>query len=137
MVGGVPTIDPGRLFEDLFARASHPILVLDPTSDRLRYANEAACSLLDYEPAELLATPFSAVHTAEHSKLQRLQRFLADVSNEGYSWTISLTLKTKSGNFLPTETAALKLDHDHRLYVLVLVTDVSEHRHRDRSQETA
>ena len=134
MVEGAPPHDPERLFVALFAGASHPILVLDPTTDRLRYANKAACSLLDYEPAELLATPFSAIHTAEHSKLER---FLSDVSDEGYSWTISLTLKTKSGNFLPTETAALRLDHDHRLYVLVLVTDVSEHRHRDRSQEPA
>jgi PAS domain S-box-containing protein len=132
MVGGVPSIDPVRLFKDIFARASHPILVLDPPSDRLRYGNEAACSLLEYEPAELLVTPFSSIHTEEPSKLER---FLSDVRNEGYSWTISLTLKTRAGSFLPTETTALSLDHDHRLYVLVLLTDVSEHRHQPRSQE--
>jgi hypothetical protein len=47
---------------------------------------------------------------------------------------ISLTLKTRAGDFLPTETTALRLDHSDRLYVLVLVTDVSEHRHRNPSR---
>ena len=101
--------------------------MLDPSSDRIPYANDAACTLLGYDEAELVTTSISAIHPANRPLLED---FLSDVATHRRGWTILLTWKTKAGRFIPTETAALTFDHHHKPYVLVLITDVSHHRRR-------
>jgi hypothetical protein len=71
----------------------------------------------------------SALHPVTSSTLER---FLDRVAEDGHAWTTRLTWKTRIGTFLATETAALRLDRHHRLYVLVLVKDMGHHRQGGR-----
>jgi hypothetical protein len=67
----------------------------------------------------------SSIHPAE---LPELRAFVARVVREREGQTIELTSRTKSGVFLPTETALLALNAGGRLYIFWLVIDRSEHR---------
>ena len=117
-----------ELFEQLFERSSEAVFVIDPLENRILDANQAACAMLGYTRADLLATPVSHIHPAE---LPQLQDFVRSVIREGQGWTIKLTCRRKDGTFLPTEMALLALDSGGRVYIFGLVRDRSEHRQRD------
>lgn len=109
----------------LFTDSSDPVFIVDPDEDRIIDANPAGCHMLEYTRAELLTTPISAIHPAE---LPQLQAFFDIARADGTNWTISMTCRTRSGRFLPTETALFLLDTGRRVYVIGLVRDRSEHR---------
>ena len=111
----------------MFARADHPIFVLDPARDRIRYANRCACALLGYDVGELLAMPITSLCGDE---MPKLGAFLRAIDQRGDGWTISLALRTKAGAFLPAEVLALCFVSDEHLYVLMLAHDRSQHRVR-------
>jgi two-component system, chemotaxis family, sensor kinase Cph1 len=111
--------------ERLFEQSSDPVFIVDPTEDRIVDANSAGCRMLEYTREELLMTPISRIHPAE---LPRLEAFFETARSEGANWTIAMTCRTKSGRFLPTETALFLLDSGTRVYVIGLVRDRSEHR---------
>jgi PAS domain S-box-containing protein len=117
-----------RSFDDPFAHADHPVFVLDPFEDRIIAANRAACAMLGYTREELLTTPVSHVHPGE---LPQLRELLERVTKEGQGSTITLTCRTKSGDFLPAEIALTAFDWGGRVHILALVQDRSEHRRRD------
>ena len=112
-------------FERLFEDSRDPIFVVDPLQEQILDANHAACAMLGYSHAELLATPVSRIHPAE---LPELRAFVARVVREREGRTIKLTCRTKSGVFLPTEMALLALEGGGRAYIFAFVTDRSEHR---------
>ena len=111
--------------ERLFADAAQAVLVLDPTADRIRYANGGACRLLGYEPAELLKVPISSIYRAQASELDA---FLSLVVEYGHGWTKSLSLRTSGGRSLPAEIFAVLVERGAQLLVLVLAGDRSQHR---------
>jgi PAS domain S-box-containing protein len=115
------------VFELLFARAGHPIFVLDPARDRIRYANSSACALLGYEAGELLAMPTSTLCRADAPDLRE---FLDATGWRGDGWTISLALRTKAGAFRPAELLGFRFVTNGRQYVLMLAEDRSQHRSR-------
>jgi PAS domain S-box-containing protein len=121
----VTTPERDERFERLFEDSDDPIFVVDPLEDQILDANRAACAMLGYTHAELLATPVSWIHPAE---LPELSAFVAGVVREREGQTIRLTCRTKSGVFLPTETALLARDNGGRLYIFWFVIDRSEHR---------
>lgn len=121
--------DRDQMFEQLVEHSSDPVLVVDPLENCILDVNHAACTMLGYTRAELLATPISAIHPAEMSQLRD---FVERVVRDGQGWTIKLTCRTKSGTFLPTEMALLALDSGGRVYIFALVHDRSEHRQPDR-----
>jgi chemotaxis family two-component system sensor kinase Cph1 len=102
-----PTFSPYRKLRDqLFGRSSDPAFIVDPLDDRILAVNRAGCAMLGYTREELLATPVSKIHPVE---LPQLREFLANVLQDGKGSTIKLTCPTKSGTFLPTETALVTL----------------------------
>jgi PAS domain-containing protein len=107
----------------MFSHAGHPIFVLDPVSDRIRYANRCACSLLGYAVGELLAMPASAIFRAERVALEALREAIEE---QGESWTTTLALRTRAGGLLAVELLALSLNTDEGRYILVLGTDRSQ-----------
>jgi PAS domain S-box-containing protein len=109
----------------VFERADEPAYVIDPESDRILAANDAGCALLGYTRAELLATPISQIHPSE---LRELSDLLDHVMRHGRATTITLTCRTKSGTFLPTEISVHALEIGGRTRILGLVQDRSEHR---------
>ena len=114
---------PGRAF----SCARHPIFVLDPDRDVIRYANRRACRLLGYRVDELLALPGSAVLSAEGGAPEE---FLDAVVKRGEGSTSTLGLRAKSGALLPAEVVAFRFRSDGPRYVLILAN--SRGRGRDR-----
>jgi PAS domain S-box-containing protein len=112
-----------RWFDD----ADDAAFVLDPLEDRFLAANAAGCALLGYELAELLETPVSRIHPGE---LPQLQELVGRVLRTGHATTILLTCRTRAAAYLPVEMSLTRVDHGDRAYVLGLVRDRSEHRHR-------
>jgi chemotaxis family two-component system sensor kinase Cph1 len=118
-------VDTEHVFEHLFEQSRDPMFVIDPVADRILAANPAGCAMLGYTRAELLRTPVSDVHPAEHAQLAEL---LERVFRDGKGSTIKLTCRTKSGAFLPTEMSLVALESGGRAYILGLIQDRSEHR---------
>jgi PAS domain S-box-containing protein len=124
-----PTFSPYRKLRDqLFERSSDPAFIVDPLDDRILAVNRAGRAMLGYTREELLATPVSKIHPAE---LPQLREFLANVLQDGKGSTIKLTCRTKSGTFLPTETALVALESGGRTLHPRVVQDRSEHRQRE------
>ena len=117
--------DANVSLEELFEQSSDAVFITDPGEDRILDANAAATRLLGYTREEFMVTPISQIHPHE---LPRLRAFLAVALRDGVNWTIEMACRTKSGTFLPTEIALLALDSGHRVYVVGLVRDRSEHR---------
>lgn len=114
-------------FGNLFERSSDPAFVLDPLEDRILAANDAGCRMLGYTREELLTTPVSCIHPAD---MPQLRDFLQQVLATGQGSTITLTCRTKSGSFLPTEITLVAFESGGRVSVLGLVHDRSQHRQR-------
>src|ERR671910_3154789 len=111
--------------ERLFERADDPVLLLDPANDCILSANRAACRMLGFTRDELLATAISHVHPAE---MPQLLDFVERVLRNGHGSTITLTCRTKCGDFLPTEMALFALVGGGQTHVLALVQDRSQRR---------
>jgi PAS domain-containing protein len=103
---------PGRAF----SRAGHPIFVLEPDRDLVRYANRRACLVLGYDIDELLALPVSAVFSAEGGALEA---FLEVIVKQGEA-SATFGLRARSGALLPAELLALRVRIGGQPYVLVL-----------------
>ena len=118
-------------FERLLDQASDAAFILDPLEDRILAANAAGCTLLGYTFEELLETPISRIHPGE---LPQLQDLVSGVLREGHGSTITLTCRTRSGQYLPTEMTLWAFGGGPRVYVLALIRDRSEHRARSRAE---
>ena len=119
-------------FEQLLGQASDAAFVLDPLEDRFLAASPAGRGLLGYTLEELLALPISRIHPGE---LPQLQDLVSRVLRDGHRSTITLTCRTKSGQYLPTEMTLWAYGGGgDRLYVLALVRDRSEHRQRNNGE---
>jgi PAS domain S-box-containing protein len=124
---GVPP-ERSLSFDELFENSSDPAFILDPVEDRILAVNQAGCAMLGYTHDELLATAVSQIHPAE---LPQLSAFLDSVLETGEGSTITLTCRTKSGDFLPADMALHAFETGGRVRILGLVHDRSEHRQRD------
>jgi len=118
-----------RLFERLFEESNDSAYLMDPIAGRILDANRAGCNMLEYTREELLATPVSEIHPAEHAQMRE---FVDRVLRERRGSTIKLTCRTKTGVYLPTEMTFHAFENRGHLYVLGLVQDRSEHRMRPR-----
>lgn len=118
-----------RLFERLFEESSDSAYLMDPIAGRILDANLAGCNMLEYTREELLDTPVSQIHPAEHAQMSK---FVDRVLRERRGSTIKLTCRTKTGVYLPTEMTFHAFESGGQLYVLGLVQDRSEHRMRPR-----
>jgi chemotaxis family two-component system sensor kinase Cph1 len=118
--------DEGELMSGtVFEQSDEPAYLMDPDSDRILDANDAGCAMLGYTRTELLETPISRIHPSE---LPELSELLERVLRHGRASTITLTCRTKSGTFLPTEICIHALEIGGRTRILGLVQDRSEHR---------
>jgi PAS domain S-box-containing protein len=118
--------DEGELMSGtVFEQSDEPAYLMDPDSDRILDANDAGCAMLGYKRTELLETPISRIHPSE---LPELSELLERVRRDGRASTITLTCRTKSGTFLPTEISVHALEIGGRTRILGLVQDRSEHR---------
>jgi len=112
-----------RFFEALY----DPALVIDPTSGQIVVANHAALGLLGYSPEELGRLTPSDIHPHE---LPRLEAFLAAVRAHG-RWTgDDLSCRTKSGQRVPAEVRATRLELDGRPFIVALIRDRRQDRRR-------
>ncbi|RJF74765.1 sigma 54-interacting transcriptional regulator [Rhodopseudomonas palustris] len=102
-------------------------LLLDPAADRIVDANAAACALLGYDRADLLAVRISALHEAK--QFPALIVFTQAVLDRGAYWSHALTPLHASGAALRVEYAGRRLDHHGRTLVLLTMSDL-EQRHR-------
>jgi PAS domain S-box-containing protein len=116
-------------FDDVLETGPDPAFVLDPIEDRFVAANALGSAMLGYRPTELLEIPITRIHPAE---LPQLQDFVGRVLRDGNGTTITLTCRTRSGGYLPTEMALHAFEHEDRVYVLALIRDRSEHRNSER-----
>ena len=118
-----------RLFERLFEESNDSAYLMDPIAGQILDANPAGCNMLEYTREELLATPVSDIHPAEHAQMSE---FVDRVLHERRGSTIKLPCRTKTGVYLPTEMTFHAFESGGHLYVRGLVQDRSEHRMRPR-----
>ena len=118
---------PDRHARRMFSRARHPIFVLDPDRDAVRYANRCACLLLGYDVGELLALPASAVFWAEGGALEP---FLDAIVKQGDGCATNFGLRAKPGTLLRAELLACRFRSDGQSYVLVLANTRRPHQGR-------
>ena len=59
-----------RLFERVFEESNDSAYLMDPIAGRILDANPAGCNMLEYTREELLATPVSEIHPAEHAQMR-------------------------------------------------------------------
>src|SRR5262249_51548310 len=85
--------------------------------------------MLGYSASELLETPISHIHPAG---LPQLQHLVGRGGRDSHGTTITLTCRTRSGGYLPTEMALHAFEHGGRVYILALIHDRSEHRGGER-----
>jgi hypothetical protein len=71
------------------------------------------------------------VGSDDPGELPQLRELLERVIRHGQGSTITLTCRTKSGDFLPAEMALHAFESGGRVLILGLVHDRSEHRQRD------
>ena len=109
----------------VFERSHEPAFVMDPRCDCIVAANDAGCTLLEYDRDEIIGLSIHRIHPSERQELHELlERVLAD----GRASTIRLTCRTKQGTFLPTEISLHALELGGEVRVLGLVQDRSQHR---------
>jgi PAS domain S-box-containing protein len=116
------------VFAQLFVRSADAAYLMDPIDDRIIEANPAGCALLGYTREELLSLTVTDIHPAE---MPQLRAFLDAALAAGRASRVKFTCRTKSGAFLPTEISLYVVDGGGRRYILGLVQDRSEHRHRN------
>jgi PAS domain S-box-containing protein len=118
--------------EELLDQTADAACVLDPLEDRFLAANPAACVLLGYTLEELRAVPISSIHPGE---LPQLEAVVGRVLRDGHGSTITLTCRTSSGQYLPTEMTLWAVRGEGgRPYVLALVRDRGDHRSATRGE---
>ena len=111
----------------LFEHAPERAFVMDPRQNRVMAANDAGCALLSYTRDEMIGPHVARIHPSEMHELSAL---LTDVARNGRASTISLTCRTKTGTFLPTEISLHAIPADGGICILGLIQDRSEHRQR-------
>ena len=92
-----------ELYTKIFDFSNDAMLVSYPEQDKFIDVNPKACEMLDYSRAELLATPFSAIHPDD---LPELQAFAGSVFRHGHGWTNELVCVGKTGRRVPVEISA-------------------------------
>jgi diguanylate cyclase (GGDEF)-like protein/PAS domain S-box-containing protein len=108
-------------FRTILAEIADAIFVLDPSSDRVLYANPQACRLLGYSVEELLATPLSILHPNQLSKLVAL----SEAPSDGSPFIEPLISVTKEGRPLQGEIAATLALVDGRPCVIASIRDIT------------
>jgi diguanylate cyclase (GGDEF)-like protein/PAS domain S-box-containing protein len=108
-------------FRNIVGQIPDAVFVLDPSRDRILYANPQARRLLGYSLDELLATPLSVLHPNEMSKLIALGEALPG----GPPLIEQLTSMTKAGRPLQGEIAASVARVDGHTCLIASIRDIS------------
>ena len=108
-------------FADLFDGMQDPALILDGESGRIRAANHAACTLLDYPRETLTAMAAADIHPHE---LPRLAQYLAEVRARGAWIRDDLSCRTRVGVFVPAEMRSTAFRAAGRDEILVILRDL-------------
>jgi diguanylate cyclase (GGDEF)-like protein/PAS domain S-box-containing protein len=108
-------------FRTILGEIADAIFVLDPSSDRILYANPQACRLLGYSVDELLATPLSILHPNELAKLLTLSQ----APPGGLPFIEPLISVTKEGRPLQGEIAATVATVDDRSCLIASIRDIT------------
>jgi len=108
-------------FADLFDGMQDPALILDGESGRIRAANHAACTLLDYPRETLTAMAAADIHPHE---LPRLAQYLAEVRARGAWIRDDLSCRTRGGVFVPAEIRSTAFRAGGRDEILVILRDL-------------
>ena len=112
-------------FQNMFLSSHDPILVLDPSNDRILDANPQGCELLKYSRDELLAIAMSDIHQADHAELRH---FVQSVFDRGRGWTAELTCQDKHGQLIPVEISASTVNMNGQTCIVAAVRDITERR---------
>jgi len=108
-------------FADLFDGMQDPALILDGESGRIRTANQAACTLLDYPRETLVGMSAADIHPHE---LPRLNQYLAEVRARGAWMRDDLSCRTRKGDFVPAEIRSTAFRAAGREEILVILRDL-------------
>jgi PAS domain S-box-containing protein len=114
-------------FGCIFEASVQPMLVLDPTEDRIVDANPAACRMLGYDRILLRSMKISALHPGQ---LPALIVFTEAVLAKGSFWTHTLSARHAAGTELALEYAGSRLSRTPRPLVLLALSDLNERRRR-------
>ena len=128
MATDLTTTNAKPSFRRIFAGAAEAQLIVDPWNDRILAANVAACHLLGYDEARLLAVRFSALHPGQ---LASLIVFTDNVLAKGRAWTRSLSPQRAGGGELKVEYSAGLVRHDERDMLVVALSDLDTRQQRD------
>lgn len=120
-----PADAPDEKFAKVFNQSYDMILILDPLDERIIDANPVACRKLEYSHDELLALSPATLHP---DGIDRFKAFVAAVLDEGIGWSDEFECLTKTGNRLPTEISASRIELRGRPCMLAVVRDLTDRR---------
>jgi PAS domain S-box-containing protein len=116
-------------FKHIFNGASDAIFVVDPSHERIIDANTVAHTMLEYSRKELLELSMVDVHPYE---MRALKKFAEEVFQHGEGRTDQLSCRSKSGEHIPVEMAATRVEMQGQACMLVVARDITE---RKRAEE--
>ena len=109
-------------YEYLVQHLPNAVFLVDPTSDRIIEANEAACRLLGYPLDKLLEeVRISDIHP---DQMDRLNDFAAEVMSRGVASTDQLGCLSAHGHYIPVLIhGAMVQTEDGRTLIRMIVVD--------------
>ena len=112
-------------YRSLFEYASDAVLLFDPTTGKVRGANEKAQLLFEHSPGELETMTIFSLHPPDQRS--RVEEALkASRSQEGTLFELGGL--TKTGKRLPLETNARLVQYDGRQVIQSFIRDISGRR---------
>jgi PAS domain S-box-containing protein len=119
-------------FQTIFEQSNDAIVIVDPRDDSILEANDRSVDLLGYSKDELLQMGPSDIHPNE---LEELNEFFDAVIENADGFTDSLHCKRKSGERVPAEISASKIQLEGQEYILAIIRDMRELRERELELE--
>lgn len=115
-----------------FERCPEPLMLLDARHNRYVDCNIAACQLLGYSRAEILALPITRIHGSE---LGQLIVFSEQTFTQNRAWSNQIGCRLKSGEHIPVELSGARAVINHEDYIIVSIRDISsEKRQREKAE---
>ncbi len=97
------------------------ILVYSIESHRIRYINPAACQMLGYSAAELVAQPMSDLYSARHPRYD----VNSGINGESSPWAESGELRRRDGNRLRVGMKSVVLELEGERCLALFLTDLT------------
>lgn len=114
----------------LFENTSDGVVVFNPETDEIVDCNSRFCEMLECTREELVSLSPSDLHSDE---IDRFHRYVEQVLEGGAGWLDNISCRTPSGDSIPVEIFAVRIEMNGCTQVIANVRDISARKvHEER-----